>query len=70
MKNELEIFKMFFDLDKQDSEHFTVWYNNHPYCKCIEEIKEIVDGRCRKDHARSKTESDFRSGSNCEEKSR
>lgn len=66
MRNELEIFKMLFDLDnKQDAQEFTVWYNNHPYCKCIEELKEIVDGRCRETDARSETQSDFRKRSDC-----
>jgi hypothetical protein len=63
MKNELEIFKMVFDLDKQDAEQFTVWYNNHTYCKCIDEIKEIVDRRCGEAHEGSQTQSDFRNRS-------
>lgn len=66
MKNELKIFKMIFDLDKDVAEQFIVWYNNHPYCKCIDEIREVVDRRCRKTDARSKIESDFREQSSCE----
>ena len=45
IKNEIDIMKMMFLLDKKDVEEFNIWYNNHPYCKGIDEISDFVRGQ-------------------------
>jgi hypothetical protein len=45
LKKELKIMEMLFLLEKKDVEEFTRWYKNHPYCKGIDEIKELVGKR-------------------------
>lgn len=65
MKNELDTLKIIFALDSKDTQEYTTWYNNHPYCKCIDEITEIVNRRAEAD-ARSKISSDLRPRSTCE----
>jgi hypothetical protein len=69
MKNELDILKIIFAVDNKDTREYTSWYNSHPYCKCIDEIREIVNRRAEAD-ARSKTSSDLRPRSTCETGSR
>jgi hypothetical protein len=45
MKEELDIMEIILDLDKNTVEEFTKWYISHPYCKGIEELREIVGRR-------------------------
>lgn len=45
MKDELDIMEMIFAIDKRDLPAYTAWYNSHPYCICIEDIREIVQRR-------------------------
>jgi hypothetical protein len=41
MKNELNIMESIFYLDKNTVSEFQEWYINHPYCKGIEELRQI-----------------------------
>ena len=42
LKRELDIFEYIFHLGDDDLQKFRQWYINHPYCKCIDEVKTIV----------------------------
>lgn len=47
-KTAIDIMEMIFMLEGKDLEDFTVWYNNHPYCKGVDEIRSVVRGRSNK----------------------
>jgi hypothetical protein len=41
MKNELDIMEIILTSDQKTASEFQEWYINHPYCKCIEEIRQF-----------------------------
>lgn len=47
LKDELKIMETLFLIEKKDVEEFTQWYKSHPYCKGIDEIRELVGKRAR-----------------------
>lgn len=42
MMKELDIMEMMFKLDNDEVEDFYQWYINHPYCKGIRDIQQLV----------------------------
>lgn len=42
MKKELDIMEIMFQLDNDHAQEFHKWYINHPYCKGIREIQDLV----------------------------
>jgi hypothetical protein len=42
MKKELDIMEMMLTINVNDTKEFYKWYINHPYCRGIREIQELV----------------------------
>lgn len=53
LERELLIMEMILSSDISTTEEFTKWYISHPYCKLIDEIREIVRGRTGRECPRS-----------------
>ncbi len=43
MKKGNDIIWLLHELNPSDFEHYQEWYINHPYCKGIREIQELVN---------------------------
>jgi hypothetical protein len=52
-KTAIDIMEMIFRLDEKDLEDFTIWYNNHPYCRGVDEIRNVVRGGSNKSNKKS-----------------
>lgn len=53
LERELHIMEIILRSDNSTTEEFTKWYINHPYCKLIDEIREIVRGRTSREYSQS-----------------
>jgi glutamyl-tRNA reductase len=49
MKKELDIMEIILKLDKSVVEEFHRWYISHPYCKGIDELRQVVRKRADKE---------------------
>jgi hypothetical protein len=49
MKRELDIMEIILKSDKNVVEEFHRWYISHPYCKGIDELRQIVRERANKE---------------------